>query len=77
MVLVILVTNVLIRKIRGMMKITQITNKHIKAKEPKTNLSRKSYFPKKTYSHQEDEVSDSETERVPFMAIEDYDKEDT
>jgi hypothetical protein len=52
MVLVILLTNVLIRKIRGMMKITQIENKHIKGKEPQRKFSRKSYAPKKTCSHQ-------------------------
>jgi hypothetical protein len=51
MVLVIFLTNVLIRKIRGMMKITQITNKHIKANEPQTKLSRKAYAPKKTSPH--------------------------
>jgi hypothetical protein len=39
------------KKIRGMMKITQITNKHIKAKGQKINLSRKSYAPKKTSPH--------------------------
>jgi hypothetical protein len=47
-----LVTNVLIRKIRGMMKITQITNKHIKTKEPQRKISRKDYAPKKTFPHQ-------------------------
>jgi hypothetical protein len=52
MVLVILLTNVLIRKIRGMMNITQIENKHIKEKEPHRMFSRKSYAPKKTSPHQ-------------------------
>jgi hypothetical protein len=52
MVLVILIKNVLIRKIRGMVEITQIENKHIKAKKPKINLSRKAYAPKKTSPHQ-------------------------
>ena len=52
MVLIILLKNVLIRKIRGMMKINQITNKHIKAKEQKRKLSRKTYAPKKISSHQ-------------------------
>jgi uncharacterized protein YjcR len=51
MVLVIFLTNVLIRK-RKMMKVTQITNKHIKAKEPQIKFSRKAYAPKKTYHHQ-------------------------
>jgi hypothetical protein len=52
MILVILLTNVLIRKIRGMMKITQITSEHINTKEPKINLSNKAYAPKKTYPDQ-------------------------
>jgi hypothetical protein len=52
MELVIFLTNVPIRKIQGMMKITQITNKHIKTKEPKINLSRKDYAPKKRSPHQ-------------------------
>jgi hypothetical protein len=51
MVLVILLTNVLIRK-REMMKVTQIENKHIKEKEPQRKISRKAYAPKKTYHHQ-------------------------
>jgi hypothetical protein len=52
MVLVIFLTNVLIRKIRGMMKINKIENKHIKAKEPQRKFSRKAYAPKKTSPHQ-------------------------
>jgi hypothetical protein len=52
MVMVIFLTNVLIRKIRGMIKITQIANKHTKAKEPQIKLSIKSYAPKKTSPHQ-------------------------
>jgi hypothetical protein len=51
MVLVILLTNVLIRK-REMMKVTKKENKHIKAKEPQRKFSRKSYAPKKTTHHQ-------------------------
>jgi nitrate/nitrite-specific signal transduction histidine kinase len=51
MVLVILLTNVLIRK-REMMKVTQKENKHIKAKELQRKFSRKSYAPKKTSHHQ-------------------------
>jgi hypothetical protein len=50
MVLVILLTNVLIRK-REMMKVTQKENKHIKAKEPQRKFSRKAYAPKKTSHH--------------------------
>ena len=34
------------------MKITQIENKHIKAKEPQRKISRKAYAPKKTSPHQ-------------------------
>jgi hypothetical protein len=52
MVLVILLTNVLIVKIREMMKINQIEKKHIKEKEPQRKFSRKSYAPKKTSLHQ-------------------------
>jgi hypothetical protein len=52
MVLVIFLTNVLITKIRGMIKITQIVNKHINEKEPKRILSTKYYAPKKAYPHQ-------------------------
>jgi hypothetical protein len=51
MVLVILLTNVLIRK-REMMKVTQKENKHIKEKEPQRKFSRKAYAPKKTSHHQ-------------------------
>jgi hypothetical protein len=47
-VIVILITNVLIRK-SEMMKVTQIRNKHIKGKEPQRKFSRKSYAPKKTF----------------------------
>jgi hypothetical protein len=51
MVLVILLTNVLIRK-RKMIRVTQKANKHIKAKEPQRKFSRKTYAPKKTSHHQ-------------------------
>ena len=34
------------------MKVTQIENKHIKAKEPQRKFSRKTYAPKKTSHHQ-------------------------
>jgi hypothetical protein len=51
MELVLFITNFLIRK-REMMKVTQIVNKHIKAKEPQRNFSRKAYAPKKTSHHQ-------------------------
>jgi hypothetical protein len=51
MVLVIFLTNVLIRK-REMMKVTQKANKHIKEKEPQRKFSRKTYAPKKTSHHQ-------------------------
>jgi hypothetical protein len=42
---------VLIRKIRGMVKIIQIENKHIKTKEPERKFSRKAYAPNKTSHH--------------------------
>jgi hypothetical protein len=51
MILVILITNVLIRKIRGMMIITEIENKHIKENEPKRKISRKAYARKNTSPH--------------------------
>jgi hypothetical protein len=51
MVLVIFLTNVLIRK-REMIKVNQKANKHIKSKEPQIKFSRKGYAPKKTYHHQ-------------------------
>ena len=51
MVLVILLTNVLIRK-REMMKVTQKADKHIKVKELKRKFSRKYFAPKKTSRHQ-------------------------
>jgi hypothetical protein len=44
--------NVLIIKIRGMMKISQIENKHIKEKEPQRKFSRNAYAPEKTSHHQ-------------------------
>jgi hypothetical protein len=50
MVLVILLTNVLIRKIE-MTKVTQKEDKHIKVKELQRNFSRKDFAPKKTYHH--------------------------
>jgi hypothetical protein len=51
MVLVILLTNVLIRK-REMMKVTQKENRHIKTKELQRKISRKDYASKKTSPHQ-------------------------
>jgi hypothetical protein len=51
MVLVIFLTNVLIRK-REMMKVTQKEDKHIKVKELQRNISRKTFAPKKTSHHQ-------------------------
>jgi hypothetical protein len=77
MVLVILLTNVLIRK-REMMKVTQKADKHIKVKELQRKFSRKKFCTKEDISSSdEDEVSDSETGRVLFMAVEDSDKEDS
>jgi hypothetical protein len=48
MVLVVLLTNVLIRKRKEMKKMIQIGNKHINPKEQKKESSRKVYAPKKT-----------------------------
>jgi hypothetical protein len=77
MVLVIFLTNVLIRK-REMMKVTQKADKHIKVKELQRKFSRKKKFTKEDISSSdEDEVSDSETGRVLFMVVEDSDKEDS
>jgi hypothetical protein len=77
MVLVILLTNFLIRK-REMMKVTQKANKHIKVKELQRKFFKKIFFTKEDISSSdEDEVSDSETGRVLFMAVEEYDKEES
>jgi hypothetical protein len=51
MVLVILLTNVLIRK-GEMMKVTQKENTHIKENELQRNISTKSYASKKIGHHQ-------------------------
>jgi hypothetical protein len=51
MVLVILLTNVLIRK-REMMKVTEKADEHIKVKELQIKFSRKNFAPKKTSHHQ-------------------------
>jgi hypothetical protein len=51
MVMVILLTNVLIRK-REMMKVTQKENTHVKEKELQRNISRKDYASNKTSHHQ-------------------------
>jgi hypothetical protein len=51
MVLVILLTDVLIRK-RETMKVTQKANRHIKTKELQRKFSRKAYTPNKTSHHQ-------------------------
>jgi hypothetical protein len=60
MVLVILLTNVLIRKGK-MMKVPQIANKHIKKKEPQKKFFKKSLCTKEDISSShEDEVSDNE-----------------
>jgi hypothetical protein len=50
MVLVILRTNVLIRK-REMMNVTKKEDKHIKEKWPQINFSRKTYAPTNTSHH--------------------------
>jgi hypothetical protein len=78
MVLVIFLTNVLIRKIRGMMNITQIEKKTYKCKRTTKKVFKKNFCTKEDISSSdEDEVSDIETERVIFMELEDSDKEDT
>jgi pyrimidine operon attenuation protein/uracil phosphoribosyltransferase len=75
MVLVILLTNVLIRK-REMMKVTQNANTHIKAKELQIKFLRKDYSPKKT-SHHQMRMKSVTVGRVLFMALKDSDKEDS
>jgi hypothetical protein len=75
MLLVILLTNVLIRKTE-MMKVTQKEKKTYKYKRTTKKVFKKSLCTKEDISSlDEDEVGDSETERVLFMAVEDYDKE--
>jgi hypothetical protein len=76
-VLVILITNFLIRKIRGMMNISQIENKHIKTKEPHKVFKKILRTKEDISSLYEDEVIDSEAERVLFMVVEYSHKEDT
>jgi hypothetical protein len=77
MVLVILLTNVLIRK-REMMKVTQKANRTYKGKRTTKKVFKKNFCTKEDISSSdEDEVSDSETGRVLFMAVEDSDKEDS
>jgi hypothetical protein len=73
MVLVILLTNVLIRK-REMMKVTQGKQTY-KGKRTTKKVFKKSLCTKEDISSSdEDEVSDSETGRVLFMVVEDSDK---
>jgi hypothetical protein len=60
-----------------MMKVTQKTDKHIKVKELQRKFSRKNFCTKEDISSSdEDEVIDSDTWRVMFMAVEDSEKED-
>jgi hypothetical protein len=76
MVLVIFLTNVLIRK-REMMKVTQKAEKH-KGKRTTKKVFKKNFCTKEDISSSyEHEVSDSETGRVLFIAVEDSDKEDS
>ena len=70
MVLVILLTNVLIRK-REMMKVTQKADKHIKVINTKKVFKKKNFTKEDISSSDEDEVSDNETRKVLFMAIKD------
>jgi hypothetical protein len=68
MVLVILITNVLIRKIE-MMKVTQKEKKY-KGKRTTMKVFKKSLCTKEDIpSSDEDEVSDSEIGRVLFMTL--------
>ena len=61
-----------------MMKVTQKAKKHIKEKELQRKFSRKILCTKEdTSSSDEDEVSNSETRRVLFMAVKYFDKEDS
>jgi hypothetical protein len=77
MVLVILLTNVLIRK-REMMKVTQKGGQTYKGKRTTKKVFKKNFCTKEDISSSdEDEVSDSETGRFLFMEIEDSDKEDS
>jgi hypothetical protein len=61
-----------------MMKVTQKENTHIKDKITTKKVFKKRLCTKEDISSSdEDEVSDSETGRVLFMAIKDSDKEDS
>jgi hypothetical protein len=75
MVLGIFLTNVLIIKIRRMMKITQIEKKRYKCKRTINKSFKKHVYTNEDISSSdEDEYSDIETERVIFMAVEDSNK---
>jgi hypothetical protein len=77
MVLVILLTNVLIRKTE-MMKVTQKERHTYKGKRTTKKVFKKRFCTKEDISSSdEDEVSDSEIGRVIFMEVEDFDKEDS
>jgi uncharacterized protein YjcR len=77
MVLVILLTNVIIRK-REMMKVTSKGRQTYKGKRTTKKIFKKNFCTKEDISSSdEDEVSDSETRRVIFMAVEEYNKEDS
>jgi hypothetical protein len=72
----IFLTNVPIRKGKGMNDIIQITNKHTKENEQNIIFSRKAFAPKKTNtSSNKDEDNESGKERVLFMVVEDSDEE--
>jgi hypothetical protein len=60
-----------------MKKMIQIENKYTKDKRTKKKLFKKSFYApnKTTPHHDEDEVSESETEIVIFMAVEESNKE--
>jgi hypothetical protein len=69
MVLVIFLTNVLIRK-REMMKVTQKDRQTYKGKRTTKKFFKKKFCTKEDISSSdEDEVSDSEIGRVLFMAV--------
>jgi hypothetical protein len=70
MELFILLTNVSIRKRKGMKKMIQIEKKTYKGKRTKMNFFKKSFCTKEdNTSSDEDEVSESDIERVIFMEV--------
>jgi hypothetical protein len=75
MTLVIFLTNVPIRKRKGMKKMIRIENKHTKEKEPIFFFKKRFCTKEDKTSSNEDEFSESDTKTVLFMTVEDSKEE--